>query len=203
MSSYFSIEMNSNDTNVATRDTIVPEQFACPACGFRKELTHLTDIENAYDPANLPLSFLQQPFLPVLRRDLFMAIGEETIRRYCWGSKLYEAGTDPSSSEFFIVAPKRGWVNLRGNKKSSYRACEECGNYAYFGCGMKTYVVRHAIRDNLELYIDQRCHILLRDDVTERVLSVRAKWPKLKIKELEILDEPRDGFPVDLQPKQR
>ena len=98
-----------------------------------------------------------------------------------------------------IVWPHTKEIVIRGNNKSENFVCIECGRRIYFARG-KHYVLNHDL--NNVPFIITYLGFIFDQSIYEKMIS----HPKLKLIKkkktcpipFEILDEPRDGYPIDL-----
>lgn len=90
-----------------------------------------------------------------------------------------------------FMCPKR--VLVRGNERSTYRICPQCGRVLYSPVG-KRYVLRQKV-EGIVVAEDQMGCLVVNETVAQRV-NAAAKWKNLGLKKLEVRDEPIDGFDI-------
>jgi ribosomal protein S27E len=83
-------------------------------------------------------------------------------------------------------------VLVRGNEKSTFRICPQCGRVLYSAVG-KRYVLKREV-EGVFIAEDQMGCLVVNESVAQRCYA--GKWKNLGFKQLEIRDEPVDGLDV-------
>jgi len=130
------------------------------------------------------------------RKDLFSVLEPYLTHEFDFGQIKYQ---DQIVTEGYVLWSKNEPIHLRGGKKSTCHKCKYCGKIIYF-----THDRRYALRKDIEGTIIRLAHYggLVIDEEVYQVLTSHPDWEKLKrkteIKEIKVLEVPKDGFPLDL-----
>ena len=154
-----------------------------PRPGIRK-----IDIYVDSKPDNVPLNFVAGVGVGYAKKEFLDVIGKKEVNDYLYLGKVFDSsGND--IKEFSSFQGKE-MMFIRGNKKSTFRVCDECGRLLYFSMGSPYLIAGQVTK--LPLYESQLNQLIVNEELYKRVVS--RKWAKLGIEKLQILDNPRDGM---------
>jgi hypothetical protein len=132
-----------------------------------------------------------------LRQDIFEVLKPYLTKEYDFGRIMYNTTI---IDEGYVLWQRREPVILRGNSQSYFWRCKYCGTTRYQANG-KEYILRRDIDEETDIFATVQSSMVISEDILY-VLKSHSRWSefrkKTRIREIEILDQPRDGFLPDL-----
>ena len=166
----------------------------CEGCGRRLQNGPLPPIKLDSPPSKIPISFIHQIYVPILRNDFLNALGIERIQNHFWIGDVF-GDRGENYAEFSTLLPKQSELILRGNSQSSFRWCSDCATPVYSARG-RLYALSSSIIDQNPVYTEFICNFIIRGDVWKK--ASMTKWRHIKVKPIEIKEHASDGLPNDL-----
>lgn len=101
-------------------------------------------------------------------------------------------GPDRKEASDFRTIMAEHRIVVRGNERSTFRICPECGRVLYSAIG-KRYILKRDIR-NTNVFESQSGNLVVAEQIAERVMS--GMWRNLVVQKLDIRDDPIDGLAI-------
>jgi hypothetical protein len=150
------------------------------------------DVPVDYLGEDLALNFVQGVVIDYARLDLLEILGPAAEEYLTLGKLLDRTGkVIPQYRTLGSFNPL--WV--RGNRKSANGFCSQCGELLYFALG-KPYVLRQDLTGQ-PLYYGTQEGLIVNEALADRIREKHFK--KIYVRELPVLERPRDGLPADLR----
>ena len=170
--------------------------WACRGCDFPKPMTREIDIylDPAHNewPLKLTIDRSVRVTVGFARHDFLEAIGYALIERYFHLGRLfwgYAEGRD--MQDFCTFHSKGNPVYIRGNPKSQYRRCDQCGRMIYVAFGRK-YVLARDLREDVPIYESSSNKFLMHEGLADRLR--KGRWKRLAVEKIPVLEHPADGL---------
>lgn len=163
------------------------KSWICPDCRTVRADSPLLDVVLNARPDNASVNFVSAAGLGVISRAFMEQVGESTFREY------FELGTliGPNGKvvdDHFSFRGKQ-LVFIRGDTKSSYRRCADCGRFLYHPSG-KRYVLSHDVTD--DHWYESQFHQLLIPEVKNQ--AIKAALSKTAQYEIPVQSRPDDDL---------
>lgn len=148
------------------------------------------------DRPNEALNFLNGSALGVIRSDFLATLGKDLVTSSLFVGRLLSQVGDPIDGyHTFHGEPA---LIVRGSRQASFRICNQCGRPTYFAMG-PSYLCPTPPRD-CQIFDAYFGSLVITDEVHARLAGNR--WKNVRIETLPVLEEPKDGCPVELGPSQ-
>jgi len=147
-----------------------------------------------FQPPSVPINALGGPGdICVVYHPFLDILGEQAVDAFYFGNVLDPGGN--RLEDFRTYRAKDNFIFLRGNRESDYRGrCKACGQRRRYFPGGKSYVLSRDL--GAHAIYGTHMGLLVNEEVFGRIGGKR--WPGLGVEKIPVLDEPRDGLPVDL-----
>lgn len=189
---YFLIDGDAPAHKPSAEWNALSKQTLHCVCGNRFPTVTAVEVTLAKPPVKVPLTAVGFSSVGVIRDDLRKAIGESLFEETFHTAAVSVAGSVAPGFRSFVG---RSPLRLRGNATSWFRFCSRCESMWYLA--FEPYVLSVDVREGKPLYATNRCPIVARDDVADKINRGRVK--RVVIRPLESLEAPIDGLPVDLR----
>jgi hypothetical protein len=129
--------------------------------------------------------------------DLFDILKPYLAKEYDFGRIMYNTTI---IYEGYVLWKRNESVFLRGNSQSFFWRCKYCGTPRYQTNGME-YILRRDIDERADIITTEQSSMVISEDVFN-IIKSHSLWNKFKrktrIREIAIIDQPRDGFSANL-----
>lgn len=170
--------------------------WQCSACGWPKRNIGALDatIQGLRAPSDPPLNFVYGFGIHLIRRDLLLSLGEDTVSRDLWIGQVFRS----DGEEIASWATFRGRVRLvvRGSKDAGYRICPRCKRILYSAMGSQYLCPAPPV--GTDLFESDLSGLIVSEVILRRVQKKITNWPKLRVQKLPVLAQPKDGLPIRL-----
>ena len=160
--------------------------WLCPGCKCVKPKLSLPIVELSYVP-KFPLNIIAGAGIGLISVDFINVLGQREVDAALSLGEAY----DSKGKRLSNLRTYRGnsTLFLRGNRKSQYRSCDECGRFLYHPSG-ELYVTSKSLTDK-SIYNSQLQ--LLVDYALYKHIQLK-KWKGLGIHKLPVVDKSEDGL---------
>jgi hypothetical protein len=190
MDNYFQIETLVSDFSEPEQGWFAAYRAKFPC--LHRESPVAIDVKLSYIGEDLPMNFVGGVVINYARLDLLGALGAAVERCLTLAGVFDRAGRALPNYRT-LGAPNS--LPVRGGPESTRQFCPTCGTFLYCARG-KRYVLRNDLTGQ-PLYHSGDLGLIVTEELAECLRH--RKWKKLYFRKLPVLDEPRDGLPVDLR----
>jgi len=162
-------------------------QYPC----FHPEPEIAVDIRLGEAPEGCALDFALGAGNRFARIDLLEALGD-AVDKYLTLADVFDSSGKKLNAYRSIGAHKI--LEIRGDRTSDRVFCPQCHRFQYSPLGKK-YLLRASLTGQ-PLYYAHFGPLVVNEELYDKLRGRR--WPKLRIRELSVREEPLDGLPIDL-----
>jgi hypothetical protein len=166
----------------------------CKSCSSARPLGRAIDVVLQSTPDRSALNFIHGIHVHFASVDLLKAMFPEGYENALSTGAVFGPGRKRLSDVFTIM--NKDTILVRGDARSSFRICQECRRTWYSAIG-KRYLLRKDIEGGASVFESQSGNLVVSEAIARR-LDNKTAWRNLKIQQLDLLDEPTDGFPATL-----
>lgn len=163
--------------------------WLCTGCCVPKPDVQVVDIFLQSPPSDKPLNFVNGCGLSVAYKPFLERLPIDVVQRDLYLGRVF--GPDGEQLADWVTFRGKKRLIIRGSKHAGVRVCEQCGRDVYFAMGKK-YLYPEPQDDVAIFESGGGGGLVLPKDLFFQLDL--GKWPKLRIDELPVLDEPMDGL---------
>jgi hypothetical protein len=160
---------------------------------------HPLDIYIANKLGPEPLNFISWLGIPIARSDFLFAISPEFDKYFLLG-KVYDSNGNLMQEfvTFRTLKPKY-FLTIRGGQESRLLYCNTCGQLLYTPLPFDEYYILKQSLSESSFYQADFPELIVSEDIYLKLSHwIKNKKNKINVFEIQVRDEPLDGFPIIL-----